>query len=289
MSLNPSFSGRGGQVLMVTGSQPGPCANPIGDHLLLRLFKNKVDYCRIHGYGIWYNNVLLHPKMATFWAKYTAVRAAMMAHPEAEWIWWVDSNAIITDMDFNLPLQKYSNHNLVINGWADVLYEKRSWTGVNAGVFLIRNCQWSMDLLTRWVDFGPQSPDYERWGRVEKSIFKDKRYPESDDQTALEYLLVEGKQKWGDKVYLENEYYLQGYWVEIVGKFENVSRRYAEVELADRRLRRRHEEEAGDACLITPRFDESSGRIISVGGGGEKKAISRHTITPTSCPSLFFK
>ncbi|KAL4590642.1 hypothetical protein LXL04_003579 [Taraxacum kok-saghyz] len=37
-------------------------SNPIGDHLLLRFFKNKVDYCRIHGYAIFYNNVLLHPR-----------------------------------------------------------------------------------------------------------------------------------------------------------------------------------------------------------------------------------
>ncbi|KAI3785150.1 hypothetical protein L1987_44263 [Smallanthus sonchifolius] len=89
LKQHPSFGpGSEDRVVVISGSQSAPCSNPIGDHLLLRFFKNKVDYCRIHGYDIFYNNVLLHPQMHTFWAKLPAVRAAMLAHPEAEWIWW---------------------------------------------------------------------------------------------------------------------------------------------------------------------------------------------------------
>lgn len=143
LNLHPSFNieGQKEHILIVSGSQSTPCKNPIGDHLLLRFFKNKVDYSRIHGYDIFYNNVLLQPKMFFFWAKLPAIRAAMVAHPEAEWIWWVDSDAVFTDMDFKLPLDKYKNHNFVIYGWPKLIYEKKSWTGINAGVFLIRNCQ----------------------------------------------------------------------------------------------------------------------------------------------------
>lgn len=54
----------------------------------------------------------------------------MVAHPEAEWIWWVDSDAVFTDMDFKLPLDKYKNHNFVIYGWPKLIYEKKSWTGM---------------------------------------------------------------------------------------------------------------------------------------------------------------
>ncbi|KAE8707015.1 putative glycosyltransferase 7 [Hibiscus syriacus] len=57
---HPSFAdGASERIVLVTGSQPKPCKNPIGDHLLLHFFKNKVDYCRIHGYDIFYNNLLL--------------------------------------------------------------------------------------------------------------------------------------------------------------------------------------------------------------------------------------
>lgn len=108
LEQHPSYAiGLQDRILVLTGSQPGPCKNPIGDHLLLRFFKNKVDYCRIHGYDIFYSNVLFHPKMVTWWCKIPLVRAAMIAHPEAEWIWWVDSDAAFTDMDFKLPLDRY--------------------------------------------------------------------------------------------------------------------------------------------------------------------------------------
>ncbi|KAL7203660.1 hypothetical protein ACSBR2_016844 [Camellia fascicularis] len=125
------------RVFVLTGSQQWSCKNPIGDHLLLRLFKNKVDYCRIHDYDVFYNNALLHPNMAVYWAKIPVVRATMMAHPEAEWIFWVDSDVVFTDMGFKPPLERYKSHNLVVDGWPNLIYEKKSWIGVNAGVFLI--------------------------------------------------------------------------------------------------------------------------------------------------------
>ncbi|KAH7847092.1 hypothetical protein Vadar_021759 [Vaccinium darrowii] len=133
---HPSFiGGTEDRVFVLSGSQLKPCKNPIGDHLLMRLFKNKVDYCRIHGYDIFYNNALLHPNMTGCWAKLPVIRATMVAHPEAEWIFWIDSDAIFTDMDFKPPMEKYKDHNLVVDGWPNLIYEKKSWVGLNAGVF----------------------------------------------------------------------------------------------------------------------------------------------------------
>jgi len=93
--------------------------------------------------------------MNSYWAKLPAVKAAMIAHPEAEWIWWVDSDALFTDMDFTPPWRRYKEHNLVVHGWPGVIYNDRSWTALNAGVFLIRNCQWSMELIDTWTGMGP--------------------------------------------------------------------------------------------------------------------------------------
>ncbi|XP_016481083.1 putative glycosyltransferase 7 [Nicotiana tabacum] len=247
LKLHPTFNpGIKERILVVSGSQSTPCKNPIGDHLLLRFFKNKVDYCRIHGYDIFYNNVLLQPKMFFFWAKMPAVKAAMVAHPEAEWIWWVDSDAAFTDMDFKLPLDKYKDHNFVVYGWPKLIYEKKSWTGLNAGVFLIRNCQWSMDLIETWAKMGPQSTEYDKWGQTLQSTFKDKNFPQSDDQSGLSYLLLKEKDKWGDKIYLESEYYFQGYWVDIIGQLDNITDKYLGIEKKMPSLRRRHAEKVSE-------------------------------------------
>ncbi|XP_027178706.1 glycosyltransferase 6-like [Coffea eugenioides] len=247
LKLHPTFAaGVQNRMLLLTGSQPSPCKNPSGDHLLLRCFKNKVDYCRIHGCDVFYNNAYLNPKMKSYWAKIPLIRASMLAHPEAEWIWWMDSDAIFTDMDFKVPLRRYKHHNFVVHGWPNLIYEKKSWVAVNAGIFLIRNCQWSMEFLDAWARMGPQSPEYARWGQTLRSAFKDKMFPESDDQSALVYLLLKEKRKWGDMMYVENEYSLHGYWVAVVGRIDNITGRYEKIEKQEVKLRRRHAEAVGE-------------------------------------------
>lgn len=143
-------------------------------------------------------------------------------------------------------LNRYDKHNLVVHGWSHAIYEEKSWTGLNAGVLLIRNCQWSMDLIDEWARMGPQSPDYEKWGRTQKLVFKDKLYPESDDQSGLIYLLLKDKKKWGDKIYLEGDYNLEGYWLGMVGGLDNITKGYEEIERRIAVLRRRHAEKVSE-------------------------------------------
>lgn len=280
LNLHPSFlPGVQNRVLLLTGSQSLPCKNPFGDHLLLRAFKNKVDYCRIHGHDIFYSNVHLNPKMKSFWTKIPLVKASMLAHPETEWIWWMDSDAIFTDMDFKVPLQRYKHHNFVVHGWPNLIYEKKSWVAVNAGIFLIRNCQWSLDFLDAWAKMGPQSEDYKHWGEIQRSIFKDKLFPDSDDQSALVYLLLKEKKKWGHMMYVENQYALHGYWVGIVGNLENIEKKYLEDEKKLPILRRRRAEVASEAYgKLRGRYLEESD-VDSDSGSDEKSSLRRPFIT----------
>ncbi|XP_004288265.1 PREDICTED: galactomannan galactosyltransferase 1-like [Fragaria vesca subsp. vesca] len=272
LMYHPSFgAGAAERILMVTGSQPSACKNHIGDHLLLRFFKNKVDYSRIHGIDLFYNNAFMHPEMKTYWAKIPVIRAAMVAHPEAEWIWWVDSDALFTDMDFKLPLEKYTSYNLVVHGWAHLILDTHSWTGLNAGVFLIRNCEWSMKFLEAWAAMGPQTPDYEKWGETLRATFKDKAFPESDDQTGLAYLIYKENEKWADRIYLESDYYFEGYWAEIVGNLENITEKYTEIEKRRgdedvARLRRRHAEKVSEQYgAFREKFLKDAGSGYGVG------------------------
>ncbi|CAA0841069.1 Glycosyltransferase 6 [Striga hermonthica] len=245
---NPNLASNN-SVMVVSGSKLSPCKFPIGDHLLLRFFKNKVDYCRIHGYKIFYNNAYLEPKMRSFWAKIPVLKAAMLAHPETEWLFWVDSDAVFTDMEFKVPLERYKDHNMVVHGWPNMIYEDKSWVGLNAGVFLIRNCQWTMEFLDVWANMGPMSPDYNKWGEILSQTLKDRMFLGADDQSALVYLLLKGDKKWTNKIYVENQYNLHGYWLELVKKFDNIAEKYIEIEKRDKMLRRRHAEVTGEAKM----------------------------------------
>lgn len=214
------------RILLVTGSPPKPCDNPAGDHYLLKSIKNKIDYCRLHGIDIFYNLAHLDAEMAGYWSKLPLVRKLMLTHPEMEWIWWMDSDAMLTDMVFELPLEKYKNHNFILHGWEKEIYEKRTWVGLNTGSLLIRNCQWSLDLLDAWAPMGPKGKIREEAGKVLTDALAGRPAFEADDQSALIYLLITQKDKWGGKVYLENRYYLHGYWVAIVEKFEENIEKY---------------------------------------------------------------
>lgn len=218
------------RIFMLTGTQPWPCQNKEADHFLLRCFKNKVDYCRIHEIEIFYNMALLDPDMPTFWAKLPVVRATMLAHPEVEWIWWLDADAIITDMEFEIPLEKYDDYNMVVHGWEGVVFEKRSWLGLNAGSFLIRNCQWSMDLMERWASMGPKGPMGAAFKDILSDFLPDRPRNPTDDQAAFVYLMIKEKEKWAGKLKMELEYFLSGYWLELMDGFEAMEEKYREME-----------------------------------------------------------
>lgn len=268
---------------MLSGSQSYPCAGDGGDHMLLRFLKNKLDYARLHGMELLYNTALLQPQMVAYWAKIPVVRAAMLAHPEAEWVWWLDADAVITDMDFALPLAtRYKDHNLVVHGWDREVYGARSWVGLNAGVFLIRNCQWSLDFMDAWASMGPASPDYARWGKTLMATLSDKPDAESDDQSALAYLLLKNRKKWGARTYLEHDYYFQGYWAEIVDKLDGVAARYR---AAERRfgpaLRRKHAEgeHALYAAARSAALRKKDGGVPGPDGGGQRASWRRPFVT----------
>ncbi|CAM0872864.1 unnamed protein product [Alopecurus aequalis] len=210
------------RVLVVTGSSPHRCVDQEGDHMLLRAFKNKADYCRIHGFDIFYSNAVLNLEMSGFWTKLPLLRALMVAHPETEFLWWVDSDVVFTDMLFEPPWGKYAGHNLLLHGWDELVYGAKSWMGTNAGSFVIRNCQWSLDFLDAWAKMGQSVAVRHHYGKIFAEVLSNRAAYEADDQSALVYLLVTQRERWGDRVFLENSYVLHGYWRSIVDRYEQM-------------------------------------------------------------------
>uniref|UniRef100_A0A2N9EQK5 Uncharacterized protein n=1 Tax=Fagus sylvatica TaxID=28930 RepID=A0A2N9EQK5_FAGSY len=198
----PNYINGKPRILLVTGSPPKPCDNAIGDHYLLKAIKNKIDYCRLHGIEIVYNLAHLDKELAGYWAKLPLIRRLMLSHPEVEWIWWMDSDALFTDMVFEIPVSKYDNYNLVVHGYPDLMFEQKSWIALNTG------------------------PVREEAGKILTANLKGRPAFEADDQSALIYLLLSKKDRWMDKVFLENSYYLHGYWAGLVDRYEEMIEKY---------------------------------------------------------------
>ncbi|KAB2611372.1 calmodulin binding transcription activator 1 [Pyrus ussuriensis x Pyrus communis] len=69
----------------------------------------------------------------------------------------MDSNAMFTDMAFKVPWERYKDHNFVMHGWNKMVYDDKNWIRLNTGLFLLRNCLWSLDILDIWASMGPKA------------------------------------------------------------------------------------------------------------------------------------
>ncbi|CAM6127056.1 unnamed protein product [Calypogeia fissa] len=226
------------RVLIVTGSQPNPCRSPVGDHFHLKSLKIKIDYARMHNYEIYYNFAWLDPLFNSYWVKLPIVRKLMLTHPEIEWFFWIDSDAVFTDMLFEAPFDSYDKEgmNMVMWGFHKGFYKEKSWVSFNAGVFMIRNCQWSLDLIDKWSPMGPEGPVRNEYGKIltEFLSYRIPNYP-ADDQSALAYLILTDETI-NSKVKLVElvEYMISGWWVEVVDNYETSMEKY-HPGLGDRR------------------------------------------------------
>ena len=83
------------KLMMVSGSGSEPCGGD-GDFLLLLFLKNKQDYARAHALPFYHAMGALDPRFTGFWVKVALLHAVMRRHPEVEWFWWIDADAMIT-------------------------------------------------------------------------------------------------------------------------------------------------------------------------------------------------
>ncbi|CAN6335515.1 unnamed protein product [Urochloa humidicola] len=238
LHLNPGFPSRDARgrprVLLATASPPGPCdTGPAADHFLLKATKNKIDYCRLHGVELAAHDSMVDAGGGDLtgggggWGKLALLRRLMLAHPEVEWLWWVEHDALLTDMGFELPLARYEGAHLVVHGNHYLLFNLRSWAAVSTGSFLLRNCQWSLDLLDAWAVMAPRGRARRDAGRLLTATLHGRPAGlEADDQSALVHLLITEKERWMEKVYLGNEYYLHGHWAGIVDKYEEAMEKH---------------------------------------------------------------
>ncbi|BBN02855.1 xyloglucan 6-xylosyltransferase [Marchantia polymorpha subsp. ruderalis] len=203
-------------IFLVSGQQPTSCSNAMGDHYYLKFLKNRVDYCRLHGIrNHLYNMADIDEGVNRVWAKLPVLRTLMLEHPDVEWFLWIDSDALITNMNYEVPLRRYKNHNFVIHGIKDLVYGKKQWSGVTTGAFLIRNCQWSLDFLEAWAVMADKKYE-EKWGTfLSDHLTERPRNQPAEDQSAAVYTLANEPTKWSSKVYLEKADDMSRFWKQV--------------------------------------------------------------------------
>jgi xyloglucan 6-xylosyltransferase len=65
------------------------------------------------------------------------------------------------------------------------------------------------------------------YGKILAEALSDRVAYEADDQSSLVYLLLTQGGRWKEKTFLETSYYLHGFWLEIVDRYEEMRRKWA--------------------------------------------------------------
>lgn len=155
----------------------------IPDQLHLTITERR-RYAAKHNYYFQYTN--LTSDVSPVWQKLPAITDAMIAHPDADWIWWLDQDCIIMNESIDLHdhllspsaitqrqrevegtrlrgLDKFT-HPLANVTITPVPYDQletivsQNHEGVNAGSLFIRNSPWSRQFIDLWGDWYFQHP-----------------------------------------------------------------------------------------------------------------------------------
>ncbi|KAH0543464.1 hypothetical protein FGG08_002229 [Glutinoglossum americanum] len=147
--------------------------------LLENVGHNRQEYCDYHGYICVFTNITKydledkHP----VWAKIPGIAQAFHEHPDSEWLWWLDMDAIIMTPSIDLsshilshtaiassikknePIKlgsekAVSNVTTAANPLpADIdILVAQDQNGINAGSFMIRRSLFSRFLLDMWTE-----------------------------------------------------------------------------------------------------------------------------------------
>ena len=116
------------------------------------------QYCGRHGYVLRNLPPDLNRRQAC-WAKIPALLAALQDHPVAV---WVDSDAVVANPQLQLEDFLTEGHDMVFQQPERLFAPLRAQPGlsrqrqpVNTGVFMVRRCEWTLDLLRQAYALAP--------------------------------------------------------------------------------------------------------------------------------------
>lgn len=112
--------------------------------------ESKRKYCAMHGYDFFCIEKSLDTSRAIVWSKLPAI-LKLMENPQYKWIVWIDADTMFMNTAIRFEDVIDENYDFIISN---------DFNGMNAGVFLMRNCNASKKFLesaynrTEWVGKG---------------------------------------------------------------------------------------------------------------------------------------
>ncbi|KAK9449494.1 galactosyl transferase GMA12/MNN10 family-domain-containing protein, partial [Limtongia smithiae] len=184
---NDVLEPKGDKIVLLTASD-GKGHNSEIKNLFDMVMQNRAEYCAYHGYTYQFTNIsdFKIPGRPVVWAKLPSIQNAFDVNPNAEWVWWLDTDAIIMTPELDLASQLL-DRNVMLSRFAygeqirfpngqftglkvpDVINPddidiiiSQDYHGVNAGSIFFRRSAWTVEFLKQWLDPVHMDRNYER-------------------------------------------------------------------------------------------------------------------------------
>ncbi|KAI9483601.1 MAG: hypothetical protein EXX96DRAFT_499878 [Benjaminiella poitrasii] len=143
------------------------CMEPSGTKASL----NKRDYADKHGYAFvarskeFAQQAIRPDQRRTVWGKIDAIQKVL---PKYEWVFWLDMDAVILNSDQSIEVL-FDRLGVKENDIDFIIVRPGTDKMINAGVFLIKNTNWSFEFLkevqsrTEWYQQGPSYEQGAMW------------------------------------------------------------------------------------------------------------------------------
>jgi len=113
-------------VMIVFSIDPRICTTQNGENIFKQSYLNKLQYAQLMNYDVIYNRRFINEDL-NITGRYTKIallRELMLNESKLEkvstkrheWFFWIDSDALVNDMSFKLPLRRYKHAHLVAWG-----------------------------------------------------------------------------------------------------------------------------------------------------------------------------
>lgn len=145
------------KLVVLFSISPTRCENSDGDEIFMQSYANRLMWAKLKGYDVVFNRGRPDKRLSGPYSK-VALTRAVLANESAlsedspdrhEWLLWIDADALINNMIFEIPFHKYTNADFVVYGEEKYTYEEIDGVkGINSGVYLLRNTEWLIAFIT---------------------------------------------------------------------------------------------------------------------------------------------
>lgn len=140
---------------------------------------------RVHDYSMF---VLRENMMSDVWSKPAYILSCILRelakppHERLQWLFWVDADTIIINP--YVPVEVFLPP--ATHEWADVhMLVTHDWNGLNNGIFPIRVCEWSVQLLSAIIAYPHYKPEDELQFRDQSAMARVLEVPYFKRRTVL--------------------------------------------------------------------------------------------------------